>query len=324
MTGTRSEKVSFEGGSGDSLAARLDEPAGVPRAYALFAHCFTCGKDIRAARNIARGLVDRDIGVLRFDFTGLGHSEGEFANTDFSSNIEDLVRAADWLRVNRQAPALVIGHSLGGAAVLAAAPRMPEARAVATIGAPAEPADLRHLFPDTAAAIEASGDAEVAIGGRTFRLRKAFLDDIASHRLAPLIADLGRPLLVLHSPRDAVVDIDNAAQIFMAAKHPKSFVSLDDADHPLSRAEDADYTAGVVAAWVSRYVPAAAPDPAFAADQGEVVVFETGEGRLQQAILAGPHRLIADEPKALGGDDTGPTPYGLLLAALGACTTMTL
>ena len=195
---------------------------------------------------------------------------------------------------------------------------------MATIGAPAEPADLRHLFPDTAAAIEASGDAEVAIGGRTFRLRKAFLDDIASHRLAPLIADLGRPLLVLHSPRDAVVDTDNAAQTFMAAKHPKSFVSLDDADHLLSRVEDADYTAGVVAAWASRYVPAAAPDPAFAADQGEVVVFETGEGRLQQAILAGPHRLIADEPKALGGDDTGPTPYGLLLAALGACTTMTL
>ena len=321
-----SEKISFPGHSGGDLAARLDSPDTPPRAYALFAHCFTCTKDIFAAGQIARALVEHGVAVLRFDFTGLGHSDGEFANTNFTSNVEDLIAAANYMRTAYEAPALLIGHSLGGAAVLAAAGEIAECKAVATIGAPADPAHVAHLFDDAAATIEAEGEAEVSIGGRPFRVQKQFLDDIAGQAQEERIANLRKALLVMHGPMDTIVGIDNAGEIFAAARHPKSFISLDTADHLMSKREDAVYAANALAGWASRYLPAEEGTAAqgVSAGEGEVVVGETGENKFATAIAAGPHHLRADEPVSIGGGDTGPTPYGLLLAALGACTTMTL
>ena len=319
----KSEKLTFEGAGGEMLAARLDLPAGEPKAYALFAHCFTCSKDIFAAQRIAAGLAEQGIAVLRFDFTGLGHSEGEFANTNFSSNIDDLVRAADVLRATRAAPKLLVGHSLGGAAMLAAAARVPEAAAVATIGAPADPGHVAHLFRNASDEIAAKGEAEVELAGRRFRVKKQFLDDIAAQNLEPAIGALRKALLLFHAPRDEIVGVDNAGRIFAAAKHPKSFVSLDDADHLLSRKADAVYVAEVLAAWADRYLdPETAPP--LATEAGGVVVRERGRGRFAQEIAAGRHRFAADEPADHGGDDSGPTPYDLLLGGLGACTAMTL
>lgn len=322
----RSQKVEFPGSQGGKLAALLEHPDGEPRAYALFAHCFTCSKDIFAAARIGASLADAGIAVLRFDFTGLGASEGEFANTNFSSNVDDLLRAADYLRGAHQAPSILIGHSLGGAAVLAAAGRIAEAKAVATIAAPSGPGHVAHLLVDARSEIEAKGEAEVVLAGRSFRIRKQFLDDIESHRLADVIKGLKRALLIFHAPRDMVVGIDNAAEIFQAARHPKSFVSLDGADHLLTRREDARYVASVLAAWATRYVSGLAPSEEKHAglEAGRVVVRETGNGSFQQEIFAGRHRLIADEPVSVGGTDTGPGPYDLLLAALGACTSMTV
>ncbi len=329
----KTEKLTFEGASGAALAARLDLPQGEPRAYALFAHCFTCTKDIFAAQRIAGALAERGIAVFRFDFTGLGHSGGEFANTNFSSNVDDLVAAADYLRATRKPPKLLIGHSLGGAAVLAAAARVPEAAAVATIGAPADPKHLALLFRDATDEIEAKGEAVVELGGRSVRIEKQFLDDISGHKLEAAVGSLRGALMVFHAPRDEIVGIDNAGRIFAAAKHPKSFVSLDDADHLLSRKADAVYVAQVLTAWAGRYLGAAPGDtesrdaelgPALAAEPGGVAVRERGHGRFAQELAAGRHRFTADEPTDHGGDDSGPTPYELLLGGLGACTAMTL
>ncbi|MCG8356396.1 MAG: bifunctional alpha/beta hydrolase/OsmC family protein [Kiloniellales bacterium] len=319
----RSEKLTFTSASGESLAARLELPAVPPRAYALFAHCFTCTKDIFAASRIAGTLAEQGIAVLRFDFTGLGHSEGEFENTNFSSNVADLVAAAKFLAETREAPRILIGHSLGGAAVLAAAPQLPGLAAVATIGAPAEPAHVQHLFQEARPEIEARGEAEVLLAGRPFRIKKQFLEDIEGQKLEAAIASIRKPLIVFHSPRDDTVGIGNAAKIFMAAKHPKSFVSLDDADHLLTRRADAQYVATVLAAWAERYIGGAEASDLKAAS-GTVVVRETAEGRFTQEIRAGGHALRADEPESYGGLDTGPTPYDLLLAGLGACTGMTM
>ena len=296
-----------------------------PRAYALFAHCFTCSKESKAATFISEALTDAGIAVLRFDFTGLGGSEGDFANTTFSSNIADLVAAADWLKREHAAPAILVGHSLGGAAVLAAAAKISEAVAVATINAPADPAHVAHLFAGQRAEIDARGEAEVELAGRKFHIRREFLDDIAAQKLSSAIAGLRRALIVFHSPRDAVVGIDNASTIFLAARHPKSFVSLDDADHLLTRRADAKYVGAVLAAWASRYLPVRATDArSVDGPRDTVFVRETRTGKFQQEIAIGPHRLLADEPTSVGGEDSGPTPYDLLTAALGACTAMTV
>ena len=250
-----SQQASFPGAHGAMLAARLDAPDGPARACALFAHCFTCGKDIFAAGQIANALVERGIAVMRFDFTGLGHSDGEFANTNFSSNVGDLVAAAGWLRRERSAPALLIGHSLGGAAVLAAAATVPEVRAVATIGAPSDPSHVTGLFREHVPEIEARGEALVQLAGRPFRIRREFLTDAAEQNLGEKVAQLGRALLILHSPVDETVAIGNATALFVNARHPKSFVSLDDADHLLRRRSDAIYAANLIAAWSERYLP---------------------------------------------------------------------
>lgn len=324
----RSEKVEFPGAHGHALAARLDLPDGEPVAYALFAHCFTCSKDTFAAARISSALAERGLAVLRFDFTGLGNSEGEFANTDFSSNLADLEAACDWLSQAHGAPALMIGHSLGGAAVLAVAPGMPSVRAVVSINAPAGPSHVVELFRESVPAIEAAGEAEVSIGGRPFTIRREFLDDIDEHRLLDGIAHMHKALLLFHAPLDQQVGVDNAARIYQAARHPKSFVSLDDADHLLTRREDAVYVADVIAAWSRRYLGAGAePRPALAdrpLDHGVVLVAENGQGPYAQSVVAGRHRLRADEPVSVGGTDSGPGPYDLLLAGLGACTSMTI
>jgi putative redox protein len=324
--GRSTEDVSFPGAAGHALAARLDAPSGArPRAYALFAHCFTCSKESKAATFISEALTDAGIAVLRFDFTGLGGSEGEFANTTFSSNVGDLVAAAEWLERERAAPAILVGHSLGGAAVLAAAARMPKAAAVATINAPADPAHVAGLLQGARAGIDARGEAEVALAGRKFRIRREFLEDAAAQRLSEAIAGLGRALMVFHAPRDTVVPIEHASRIFLAARHPKSFVSLDDADHLLTRRADGRYVGAVLAAWASRYLGAPASDAREPPPPtGTVRVRETGIGKFQQEIAVGPHRLLSDEPVAAGGGDSGPSPYDLLCAALGACTAMTL
>lgn len=249
-----SQKVTIRSARGQALAGVLDNPVARPLAQALFAHCFSCSKDLRAAREIARRLCEERIAVLRFDFEGLGASEGEFADTTFSSNLDDLVAAADFLRARGSPPSILIGHSLGGAAVIAAASRIPETRAVAVIGAPADARHVAHQFADKLSAINEAGAAEVTLAGRPFVIKKAFLDDLETSRVLEAAAGLRLPLLILHAPRDATVGVENAARLFEAARHPKSFVSLDDADHLLSRPEDARYAAGVLAAWAARYV----------------------------------------------------------------------
>ena len=318
----RAERFDFPNARGETLAALLQRPAGQPAAFALFAHCFTCGKDNLAAKRLAEALAERGIAVLRFDFTGLGASEGEFANTHFSSNVADLVAAADHLRRTERAPALLVGHSLGGAAVLAAAAEIPEAKAVATIAAPSDPGHVTGLFKDQVADIRAQGEGEVVLAGRPFRIRREFLDDVAEQTLIERVASLHRALLIMHSPTDDTVGIDNATRIFLAAKHPKSFVSLADADHLLTDRRDALYAAHVIAAWAERYVEAA--PQAAAQEPRAVVVTETRESKFQQEVAIGPHHFLADEPVAAGGGDSGPSPYDLLLAGLGTCTAMTL
>ncbi|WP_415895697.1 alpha/beta fold hydrolase [Neptuniibacter sp. PT34_22] len=320
----KTERLEFKGHDGSVLAARLDLPVGKPAAYALFAHCFTCSKDIPAARRIAQRLASLGIAVLRFDFTGLGHSGGEFANTGFSSNVADLALAADYLRENYQAPQLLIGHSLGGAAVLAAADRIAEAKAVVTIGAPAEPEHVIHNFGDHVNTICNQGSAEVELGGRAFSIRREFIEDISDVSLETKVKHLKKALLVLHAPLDETVSLDNAARLFQMAKHPKSFITLDNADHLLTRVEDAEYTAEVISTWVQRYIDVELLPKQMNAPEGVVRVRETDPDSFTQDISAAGHHIIADEPVSYGGNYLGSTPYQLVAAGLGACTSMTI
>lgn len=328
MTVHSSEKITFPGSGGVELAARLDLPAGAPRSHALFAHCFTCSKDLPAASRIAGTLTGHGIAVLRFDFTGLGGSDGEFENTNFSSNVQDVVAAARFLASTGRAPEILIGHSLGGAAVLAAAAQIPEAVAVVTVNAPADPAHVLRLLTGKAEEIEARGVAEVDLGGRPFRISRQFVEDIEEQRMEEIIGSLRKALLVMHGPLDQTVSVDNARRIFESAKHPKSFVSLDRADHLLRRREDAQFVADMTAAWANRYLEKKREANTWAAPRAEpktVVVSETGTGKYAQWVnINGTHLLRADEPVKVGGDDTGPAPYDLLMAGLGACTTMTV
>ncbi len=318
------QRVTFEGSQGAPLAARLDLPAGPPRAYAVFAHCFTCGKDLRSAGRLAAALTSAGFGVLRFDFTGLGASEGEFANTNFSSDAADLEAAIDWLRVEHGAPQLLVGHSLGGAAVLTVAGTVPEVRAVATIGAPSDTEHLTGLFSDAVDEIAAEGEACVSLGGRPFTIKQQFLDDLEAHRVTERVAEMKKPLLVLHSPTDNTVGVEHASRIFEAARHPKSFVALDGADHLLAAPEDAEFAAGVIAAFASRYIDDQSGEREAPKPGTGVVVAETTQGPFLNHVVVGRHHLLADEPESIGGFDAGLAPYDFLGAALGTCTSMTL
>ena len=321
----QTERITFTGHGGDELAARLDMPRGPHLATALFAHCFTCSKDIAAARRISGRLASMGIAVLRFDFTGLGHSKGEFANTSFTSNVQDLVAAAHYLEGRGMAPGLLIGHSLGGAAVLRAAGDMPSVKAVVTIGAPFDPDHVTHNFGDALEEIREKGRAEVSLGGRAITIGRDFVEDVSAENLAPSIKGLKRALLVMHAPTDATVGIENATQIFLAARHPKSFVTLDNADHLISREEDAEYAAGVIAAWAARYLDMRPPAPPPGAPEGIVRVSEADPDGFLQDVNAGPfHHALADEPEAYGGTNKGMSPYGFVSAGLGACTSMTI
>ena len=322
------ERVEFEGAFGDRLMGRLERPSGEARAFVLFAHCFTCSKDLRGLRSLSRALVAEGFALLRFDFTGLGESEGEFADSNFSSNLDDLVAAADYLRRDHRAPAVLVGHSLGGAAVLAAAGRIPEVRAVATIGAPS---DTRHLSATLLAGapeLRGAAEAEVTLAGRPFTIKRQLLDDLDQHRLTEAVSSLRRPLLIFHSPLDEVVDVDHAKRIYLAAKHPKSFVSLDRADHLLMADPlDAEYVGRMTACWASRVL---GQSPALHAEHAEEslphgrVVVSGGASGFATVVQAAGHLLPADEPQEVGGTDTGPAPYEYLLASLGACKVMTL
>jgi len=316
-----STQVEFRGSQGVNISASIDWPQGAVRAFALFAHCFTCSKDLFASKRVSQALTEHGFAVLRFDFTGLGRSEGEFADTNFSSNVGDLRAAADWLSQTHKAPSLLVGHSLGGAAVLAVAPDIASIRAVATIGAPASADHVLHLFAGDLDEIRANDEAVVDIGGRPFRVKSQFLEDASRINMAKAIVSSRAAKLILHAPLDAIVGIDNAEAIFLSAKHPKSFVSMDDADHLLTNKADAEYAADVIAAWASRFVPAL-PKPE--KPEGHVLVSESGQGLYHLDINASGHHFNADEPVSVGGTDRGATPYDLLGAALGACTTITL
>ena len=319
-------RADFEGAHGAKLAARLDLPNGKPRAFALFAHCFTCSKDLTASRAISTALTEEGFGVLRFDFTGLGGSGGDFSSTNFSMNLEDLKRAAAYLEAHYEAPSLLIGHSLGGAAVLAVASELPSVKAVATVGAPSDVTHVSCQFAEHIPEIVEKGAADVKLAERPFRIEKQFLDDLESHDVVARVAELKRPLLILHAPTDDTVGIENATNLFVAAKHPKSFVSLDTADHLLSKKEDAFYAASIISAWAGRYLGNTSAKANGAEDEAlGVSIEETGQSKFQALVTAGPHTMLADEPTSVpGGMGTGPNPYEFLSTALGTCTSMTL
>ncbi|MDJ0814327.1 MAG: bifunctional alpha/beta hydrolase/OsmC family protein [Woeseiaceae bacterium] len=317
-------KVEFENDEGRKLVGVLDLPKTPVADYALFAHCFTCTHNLKAATNISRSLAEAGIAVLRFDFTGLGRSEGEFADTNFSSNVGDLLAAARFLEEEYAAPTILLGHSLGGTAVLQAASSIPSAVAVATIGSPADPAHVTHLFGDARDELDTRGQADVSIGGRPFTVKKQFLDDLEQHDLYSAVGSLRKALLIMHAPLDDIVEIDNAAALYEAAKHPKSFASLDKADHLLSNNADSLYAGRLLAAWASRYLPERdIRDDSLSAEHGSVVAKTWSDGFYTE-VVAGDHAFVADEPAAVGGSNRGPSPYELLSAALATCTTMTL
>lgn len=321
---SRIRRITFRGSGGEQLAARLDLPAGPPKAFAVFAHCFTCSKDLKAASRLAAVLTDLGYGLLRFDFTGLGASEGEFANTNFSSNVDDLLAAAAWLETEHRAPQLLVGHSLGGAAVLVAAARLASVRAVATIGAPSDAGHVANLFDGVLDDIEREGAAEVELHGRRFTITQQLVDDLRSGSVLTAAGELDAALLVMHSPVDNVVGVAHAAAVYGAARHPKSFVTLDGADHLLTDTADAEYAASMIGTWAARYLVDESGAAAVPTASAQVVVAETTQGTFLNHVVSGRHRFLADEPESFGGFDAGPGPYDFLATALGACTSMTL
>ncbi len=316
-------KVSFKNKNEELLAGRLELPKNrQPHNFAIFAHCFTCNKNLNAVRNIGRALTDAGFGVLRFDFTGLGESDGDFENTNFSGNVNDLVVAASYLKENYLAPTLLIGHSLGGAAVIFAAAQIPSVKAVAVINSPSNPAHIMHLLKSSAQEIIKNGKAVVNLAGRDFTIKKQFLDDLENKPLTEVVSDFGKALLILHSPQDNTVNIKNAEEIYKAARHPKSFVSLDGADHLLSKKEDSQYVGNVIAGWASRYVDIPTEEELLSGK--EVAASLDSEDKFTTHLKLGDHYFVADEPTDFGGNNFGPSPYQFLSAGLAACTAMTI
>jgi putative redox protein len=320
----KNQNLEFTNQDGHQLSARLALPATErPHNYAIFAHCFTCNKNLKAVQNISLALTGLGFGVLSFDFTGLGKSKGEFEDTNFSSNVDDLLAAAEFLKNNYRAPTLLIGHSLGGAAVIFASAKIDSVKAIATIGAPAYPEHAMHLLDEDLETIRSKGEARVNIGGRPFTIKKQFIDDLMAHGEEEVLKKSRKALLILHSPQDSVVSIDNAALLYQAAHHPKSFISLDGADHLMSKKEDSVYAGQIIAGWSERYLEKSEPESVESEHQ-TVVRLDKDSGKFTTRIKAGKHYLVADEPEDIGGDDLGPSPYQLLSAALGACTAMTI
>lgn len=319
----RSESVKFLNKEGIRLTGKLELPVdGKANNFAIFAHCFTCSKDLKAVRNITLALAQKGFGVLRFDFTGLGQSDGDFADTNFSSNVNDLAAAANFLEENYQAPSLLIGHSFGGTAVLMAASQLPSIKAIATIGSPCDPSHVLHLLSKDIDEIKKEGKATVKLAGRDFNIKSQFIEDLQNRGMHKILSEMrGKALLVMHSPQDDTVGVQNARNIYESAHHPKSFISLDGADHLLSRSKDSQYVGKVIAGWVERYLPS--PEKKKLKTDAQVVA-RLNEGPFLTEILAGDHHLIADEPLDVGGSDLGPSPYELLSSGLAACTVMTI
>ena len=317
------QKVTFLNREKQELKGRLELPLHQkPHNFAIFAHCFTCNKNLSAVKNISRELTANGFGVLRFDFTGLGESEGDFENTNFSGNVDDLLYAANFLTENFAAPTVIIGHSLGGSAAIFAASKINSIKAVATIGAPSNPKHVQNLLRNNIDEIKANGKALVDLGGRAFTIKKQFLDDLETQALPEVAKNLNKALLIIHSPQDATVEIKNAEEIYVAAKHPKSFISIDGADHLLLKKEDSKYVGNVISNWVKRYINIPNSDTLKTAHQ--VIASLNAEDGFSTQMKVGSHQMMADEPTSFGGNNFGPSPYELVSAGLSACTAMTI